>query len=397
MRTRTCLATVVLSICSMGVPGAMAQPQSQERDPVTDSARRRFQEGVRYFDKGKFEDARASFLQAYALRRHPAVLLNLAQSELRSSHPVEAARHFAAFLREASSASPLERAEAEKALTHLRTKLGRIQPTVNLPGATVLIDGEPVGESPLPEPVDAAVGTHTVEARLVGRVASTTLSVTAGNVATAALNIESPSGGTTSLETPAPPPVPLQTPSAPPPSQETADKPIAPPEPPPPPPNASASATASSEETSGFFGWVRESPVAWISLGLTGAGIATFAIGGIGSIRANDNASAVHDKIEQKAIEWNIKGQNLCAEPIAQQLQNGCDTWRNDIDMRDTDIKVAAVGAVVAGAGIVATIVGYALSSPKKHERSHTGSYVSARTTPWIGPRAAGLTIQGAF
>ena len=55
-------------------------------------ARRRFQEGVKFFDQKKFEEARAAFLQAYALKHHPAVLLNLAQSEIRSGHPLEAAR-----------------------------------------------------------------------------------------------------------------------------------------------------------------------------------------------------------------------------------------------------------------------------------------------------------------
>lgn len=393
MRTRAYLATAVLSICSIGVDIGTAR--AQDRDPVTESARRRFQEGVRYFDKGKFEDARASFLQAYALRRHPAVLLNLAQSELRSSHPVEAARHFAAFLRDASTATAVERAEAEKALAQLRAKLGRIQPTVNTAGAMILIDGEQVGESPLPEPVDAAVGQHTVEARLGDRVASAALTVTAGKIAATTLTLDSPSGRGLVAEAGASGPQPTSpnatSQDSPERSQESLDSSPASSS------AASASGSPTSEETQGFFGWVSESPVAWIGLGATIAGLATFAVGGISGILANDNASSVHDKIEQRAIEWNIKGQNLCTAPVAQQLQDACNTWHDNVDKRDTDIKIAAVGAVVAGAGLVTTIVGYAVSPPKKRDHSHRDSPLVSRATPWIAPSAVGLTLQGTF
>ena len=63
-------------------------------DALTKAARARFQEGVEAFDKGNYEAARASFKQAYALRQHPAVLLNLAQSCLKSGHYLEAAKCF---------------------------------------------------------------------------------------------------------------------------------------------------------------------------------------------------------------------------------------------------------------------------------------------------------------
>src|SRR6266704_2025626 len=122
MRTRACFAAMLFAASSFVtfVPTASAQ----DKDAVTEVARRRFQEGVKYFDQKKYEEARAAFLQAYALKHHPAVLLNLAQSEIRSGHPLEAARHFSAYLRESAGASGTERSEAEKGLAAARTKLG---------------------------------------------------------------------------------------------------------------------------------------------------------------------------------------------------------------------------------------------------------------------------------
>ena len=95
MKSR-CFTTVLLLALSF-VAGAFVvtfrlNPASaQGGDAMTEMARQRFQEGVKFYDQKKYEESRAAFLQAYALKHHPAVLLNLAQAELRSNHPVDAA------------------------------------------------------------------------------------------------------------------------------------------------------------------------------------------------------------------------------------------------------------------------------------------------------------------
>src|SRR5678816_2680726 len=100
IRRRLCCAALVCSTWT-GLVVGLPRVARADDDPATiEMARQRFQEGVRYFDAKQYDKARAAFLQAYALKKHPTVLLNLAQSELRSSHDAEAADHFSEFLRE---------------------------------------------------------------------------------------------------------------------------------------------------------------------------------------------------------------------------------------------------------------------------------------------------------
>src|SRR5271166_5697445 len=104
MKTRPLAAALLISL----TPAVVSAPRTvfaQAADDATvKMARQRFQEGVSYYDKGQYELARASFLQAYALRKHPAVLLNLAQSSLKSGHTLEAAKYFQQFLKEHTTA-----------------------------------------------------------------------------------------------------------------------------------------------------------------------------------------------------------------------------------------------------------------------------------------------------
>ena len=68
--------------CALGVAVSLAIPTTSraQDDATIEMARQRFREGVQFYDQHQFEKARLAFLQEYALKPHPAVLLNLAQS-----------------------------------------------------------------------------------------------------------------------------------------------------------------------------------------------------------------------------------------------------------------------------------------------------------------------------
>ena len=143
-------------------------------NPTIQAAHARFDEGVQFFDKGQFENARAAFLQAYALHKHPAVLINLAQTSLRSGHVLDAARYFTQYIHDSPSLTPAQRAEAEKGLAEARTKLGHIEVSAPV-GIAVTVDGELAGADGAVA-IDVAPGAHTIK----GGSESTSVTVTAG-------------------------------------------------------------------------------------------------------------------------------------------------------------------------------------------------------------------------
>ena len=83
-------AAALLFVMAPTLGGNLAWAQGDEA--TTKAARARFLEGVEFYDKKQYEAARAAFLQAYALRKHPSVLLNLAQSSLRAVSSPSCAR-----------------------------------------------------------------------------------------------------------------------------------------------------------------------------------------------------------------------------------------------------------------------------------------------------------------
>src|SRR5262245_23442713 len=98
-------AVILLGSCLVLV--TVVRPSLAQSDGETEVARQRFREGVAHYDRQDYEKARLAFLQAYLLKPHPAVLLNLAQSELRAGRHAEAAANFAKYLRENPTAPAL--------------------------------------------------------------------------------------------------------------------------------------------------------------------------------------------------------------------------------------------------------------------------------------------------
>ena len=163
-------------------------PLLAHADGDTDMARQRFNEGVHFFDRGEYDKARGAFLQAWALKKHPAVLLNLAQSSLRSHHEAEAARYFEQYLRD-PNATRSGKSIAATGLAEARTKDGRLD--VRAPSSVeVFVDDQSVGTGA--HVVDVDPGSHGVRAGS----ASKSVTVAAGAV------VIVPLGGDTS----APPP-----------------------------------------------------------------------------------------------------------------------------------------------------------------------------------------------
>lgn len=399
MRTRAFAAALLLALTPALLGGTPALAQN---DAVTEMARQRFQEGVKFFDAKKFEEARAAFLQAYALKQHPAVLLNLAQSELRSNHPAEAAHHFATYLRENPTASAHERQGAQKGLEEARTKCGRIHVVVDADKAEIFVDGESVGPSPLAEPVDVAPGEHAVEARHAGRSATLTVTAAAGKTVEASLDVEA-----------SPPPSVTPVPSGPAtPPDGAGATPVEP-----------AAGPADAADTSGGLGhddrssdegtpwtssrqpvipWFTSHPLAWVGSGLTIAGLGMGFVGVIGASsagsKADETTTRIQDAMNGDDRYANRSTKGFCSSSPSSakyptEYIKACNVLRDAHDRQSTNRTIAAVGFVVAGASAVGTVIYYFLSSDQPADTAPT----SAVFSPVYGPGFAGMSVAGAF
>ncbi|HEV3191671.1 MAG TPA: hypothetical protein VGY54_14275, partial [Polyangiaceae bacterium] len=162
--------------------------QNSADEVSTAAARSRFNEGVRFYDRGEYELARAAFLQAYALKRHPAVLINLALSCIKSAHALEAYRDFKQFLADATDITDKQRVDVNRGVAQALTQLGQIG-VVATAGDEIMVDATHVGTAPLVEPIAVEPGAHIVTVKSPnGEVNTQSVSVLAGHEVVAAVS-----------------------------------------------------------------------------------------------------------------------------------------------------------------------------------------------------------------
>lgn len=145
------------------------------RSSVAEGARqseyqRHFRRGVQLFRAGDHEGALTEFAWAYRLRQHHDITLNMAYCYVEMDRVSEAIAYFDRFLSEGGSRVPARRREeVQRELERLRALVVEITITVNIEGATVVVDEREMGTAPLDGPLLLRAGAlHTIEARMSG-------------------------------------------------------------------------------------------------------------------------------------------------------------------------------------------------------------------------------------
>lgn len=404
----------------LSAPAALAQPAAS--DPITDAARAKFQEGVKAFESGKYEDARSAFLQAYALKRAPAVLLNLGQSEIKSGHYEDGGNHLQQFIREHKTAKPEEVTAAQGGIAEAKKKTGYLIVIVNAVGADLSVNGTAIGKSPLLDPYFLKPGKATVYATYQGQAATTAVDVKKGiaTSATLTLAVTGPAPTTPPVTTapptapPATTPAPVYTTPAPvytgpPPAQPypTTTAPYVPPpgnDPLAPAPTATVPAP---EQPTGarepIFDWFKRKPIAWIGAGVTvvglGMGIGFSAAAGVASGNANNYAN----QIATQAAKDGIKGPPCGVEDdpnddakTPRNYHGPCEVLRASLGDYRANVGVAATGWILFGLGAIGTTV-YALFDwyPKKTAATQGPRILGI--APVISPQESGVGVVGVF
>ncbi len=165
---RVRLASLVWSM----VPApALAQAQSSEAavEARRDEAKLSFQRGAELYRTGQYEAAVKSFLEADRLAPSPALSFNIARAYERLEDVSGALRWYRDYLRRspnAKNATEVRARVAELSAKLARSGLQQLTVLSTPTGASVLIDGRPVGVTPFSG--DLKPGKHRVQLELAG-------------------------------------------------------------------------------------------------------------------------------------------------------------------------------------------------------------------------------------
>jgi hypothetical protein len=394
----------VLSGCLILSVGLwLGAAHAAETDSETEVAKERFKEGVKHYDQREYDKARLAFLQAYLLKPHPTVLLNLAQCELRSGRPAEAADHFAKYIRENPNAEALGHARA--GFEDARQRVAELNVEVTAPGATVIVDGTEVGRSPLPGVLYLMPGRHAIGARKGSVSDSGSLDAVAGQRVYVTLDVrDTNSSGSPIVTTDERSPSPLVARAS-----------------------VSSEAPVDSTRSQGFFSWLSDSPAAIATVSVAGLALGTSAV--LAAFANDRYASAKDVKNEiMGALEENVDSGVLISTAVpcgedgvanrpewvdsrvdpdeAQDLRgdfaNACSLFTERSDSGDRLKTLSLVSLGIGAVATVGTIVWYFSDTAGDEDAATEGRHPSpakarASLTPILSHETQGLWLNIAF
>lgn len=334
---------------------------------VEDAAKARYSEGVKLYNKKKYEEARAAFLQAIALKKRPAAVMMLAQSALKSGRWMEAVRNFDEFQSLAGEMPQKLKDLVESGRREAKSHLGHL--AFDVPdGAEVTVDGEKVDPT---KPYDVAAGPHTVV--VTHREEKKTIEVEAQAAKTSDVH---PSFVPKAI-------IPA----------DTRTRPTLPPAPSP----------AEPESPSILAPPATKWPV--YTLGAIGiGGLATAAV--FGGLAANARHGV---EVSQQTILRNAPAGADCSRPASfedktagtgiAKFQETCDTLARQQHFATIHQSVFQTSLIVGLAGFAGAVTWF-LVAPKegaKTEEPAKDGAPSLLLAPWAGPGGGGATVQGRF
>lgn len=132
---------------------ALADPTPPTKEQVKE-AEPHFFKGVDFFNEQDFPNAVLEFKKAYEIAPDFHVLFNVGQACYQAQNYACALDAFGRYLDDGGTKVPVKRrADVEKDIKKLEARVGKIELGVNVAGATVTVDDEKVGVTPLEKPI----------------------------------------------------------------------------------------------------------------------------------------------------------------------------------------------------------------------------------------------------
>lgn len=130
-------------------------------------ARTRYERGKQLYEEHDYPGALAEFLRAQQLIPAPVTLLNIGQVYAAMGRPVDAVNALDKLLASPGNLKPEQIELATRTRDEQRHRIARLTVITSAP-ATIEVDGLPVAQTPLAEPLRVAGGTHMVSALAAG-------------------------------------------------------------------------------------------------------------------------------------------------------------------------------------------------------------------------------------
>jgi hypothetical protein len=362
-------------------------------DAAAKAAGARFDEGIKAYDKGDYESARLSFLQALTLKRHPTVVLNLGLSSVKAKHYSEGARYLEEYLREGSGAED-KKAEAKRVLADAYTNLVRIEVQAAT-GVEVRLGNEPIGVTPLKDAVAVDPGGSLAAKLPDGSEQSFKAGSAPGTRAT--WRIESRSSE------PKTEPAKVEPPKVEPAKVEPAKVEPAKVEPTKveqPEPTKTAMTFDEKDTKPGLLAPPANLVPVFVGVGVGVVGTGMAIAFAVAKSSAAKNATAVENQIKQaRLVDGVSDARGTCVSTdrdVAARYGKACSTLQTNIDRANTNQTISTVSLVAGIAGFVFA-GGYYLLANKKQPSNAARQRTTFGVAPTASHEGMGLLLQGSF
>ncbi|WP_163994286.1 PEGA domain-containing protein [Pyxidicoccus caerfyrddinensis] len=165
------LALVLLVAMAAGSASAAAPARKtpSARTQQMEEAQRRYERGKEFYEESDFSAALVEFQRAYELAPSYRLLYSIAQVQYQLQDYPGALRSFQQYLQEGQAdITAQRREEVQREVERLRSRVAFLDIVTQPVGARVSVDDQPVGRTPLSEPVMVSAGRRKVTAELPG-------------------------------------------------------------------------------------------------------------------------------------------------------------------------------------------------------------------------------------
>ncbi|MBI3204679.1 MAG: PEGA domain-containing protein [Myxococcales bacterium] len=170
-------ALALACLCLLTPTASAADPKADEQV----EARSRYKKGLELYEEGAFDAALIELQRAYDLSPSYKILYNVALVYLQLNDFAGSLRNFKKYLDDGGKKiDQKRRAEVEKEIAKLQSRVATVELTVNVEGAEVSVDDLDVGETPLDQPLIVNAGKRKLSVQKSGFARVTKVLVVAG-------------------------------------------------------------------------------------------------------------------------------------------------------------------------------------------------------------------------